>query len=59
MSMMKLDDEDVEDSELFAKETAMQKVAKLLPLPDSLASFKKIRDDYASRLQVVHRNTVS
>ncbi|KAG0589680.1 hypothetical protein M758_1G037500 [Ceratodon purpureus] len=34
-----------------AKEAAIQKVAKLLPLPDSLASLRKIRDDYASRLQ--------
>jgi len=45
-------DEDVEDPEIHAKEAAMQKVAKLLPLPDSLASLKRIRDDYASRLQV-------
>jgi hypothetical protein len=39
--------------EIQAKEAAIRKVAKLLPLPDSLFSLKKIRDDYASRVQVM------
>jgi exocyst complex component 3 len=35
-----------------AKEAAVREVAKLLPLPDSLASINAIRLDYASRQQV-------
>ena len=35
-----------------AWEIQAKEAAKLLPLPDSLVSLKRIREDYASRFQV-------
>lgn len=40
------------DAGIEAKEAAVREVAKLLPLPDSLASINTIRSDYALRQQV-------
>lgn len=39
------------DAGIEAKEAAVREVAKLLPLPDSLASVNSIRSDYALRQQ--------
>lgn len=41
------------DAGIEAKEAAVREVAKLLPLPDSLASVNSIRSDYALRQQVL------
>jgi hypothetical protein len=41
------------DAGIEAKEAAVREVAKLLPLPDSLASVNGIRSDYALRQQVL------
>ncbi|CAM6087311.1 unnamed protein product [Calypogeia fissa] len=41
----------MQDAGIEAKEAAVREVAKLLPLPDSLASINVIRIDYASRQQ--------
>lgn len=41
------------DAGIEAKEAAVREVAKLLPLPDSLASVNNIRSDYALRQQVL------
>lgn len=41
------------DAGIEAKEAAVREVAKLLPLPDSLAIINTIRTDYALRQQVV------
>ncbi|KAJ7285413.1 hypothetical protein O6H91_Y335000 [Diphasiastrum complanatum] len=41
----------LQDLGVEAKEAAVREVAKLLPLPDSLASIATIRADYASRQQ--------
>ncbi len=42
----------MQDAGIEAKEAAVREVAKLLPLPDSLATITTIRSDYALRQQV-------
>ncbi len=42
----------IRDGDIEAKEAAVREVAKLLPLPESLASITTIRADYALRQQV-------
>lgn len=44
----------MEDLGIEAKETAVREVAKLLLLPDLLASISSIKSDYLSRQQVLH-----
>jgi exocyst complex component 3 len=41
----------IRDGDIEAKEAAVREVAKLLPLPESLASITTIRADYALRQQ--------
>jgi exocyst complex component 3 len=42
----------IQDGDIEAKEAAVREVAKLLPLPESLAAITTIRADYALRQQV-------
>jgi hypothetical protein len=43
----------MEDLGIEAKEAAVREVAKLLPLPDLLASIASIKSDYLARQQVM------
>jgi hypothetical protein len=45
----------MEDLGIEAKEAAVREVAKLLPLPDLLASIASIKSDYLARQQVMRR----
>ncbi|CAM6002290.1 unnamed protein product [Sphagnum balticum] len=47
----------IRDGDIEAKEAAVWEVAKLLPLPESLASITTIRADYALRQQVEQART--
>lgn len=47
----------MEDVGIEAKETAVREVAKLLPLPELLASIATIKSDYISRQQVRNFNS--
>ena len=42
----------MEDLGIEAKESAVREVAKLLPLPEMLASIASVKADYLSRQQV-------
>jgi hypothetical protein len=46
----------MEDLGIEAKEAAVREVAKLLPLPDLLASIASIKSDYLARQQVMRRD---
>lgn len=46
------DTEIMEDLGIEAKDAAVREVAKLLPLPELLASIVSIKADYSSRQQV-------
>ena len=49
----------MEDLGIEAKEAAVREVAKLLPLPDLLASIASIKSDYLARQQVMRHDPPS